>query len=189
MDSSYYESDLLDEVQDERWWESRTGRQDKILEMLKSGRKTTNDLLSQRGLGHRFSCEIQALRERGYVISKQTCKDEGVGGAYYELVYPLPEEERQRITASIKSLYYKTDHWKRLSQERKAFDGYQCTLCKSPQNLETHHWRYRLFNESLMELQTFCARHHSAIHMVSKIAFPSYANADVIRRIEQEAEV
>lgn len=156
--------------------------------MLKEGTKTTNNLLAEKGLGHRFSCEIQALRERGYVIHRHICLEVGAGGAIYELVYPLPEKERKRITSAIKSLYYETDHWRHLSQERKAFDGYRCTLCKSAEQLETHHWKYSLFNERLMELQTFCSAHHKAIHSVSKIAFPSYATEDVIKRITAEAE-
>lgn len=166
-----------------KWFKCRTEKQEAVLTLLKTGPKTTNELIE--AVGHRFACEIEVLRGRGFSINTQ--RQQSGGGACYKLEYPLPRSENVKVTEDLKQAYYKTTHWSEFAIDRKRFDGFRCTLCKRTDALETHHWRYDLFDERLLDLQTFCADCHAKIHTVAKIAFPSFVTSEVATMINQGA--
>jgi len=166
-----------------KWFKNRTEKQEAVLALLKTGPKTTNEMIGTAG--HRFACEVEVLRGRGFQINTQ--RQPTGGGALYRLLYPLPVSENVKVTEDLKLAYYRTTHWSELALERKRFDGFRCTLCKQTGRLETHHWSYDLFDEQMTDLQTFCDSCHNMIHSVAKIAFPSFVSSEVAAMINKGA--
>ena len=171
-----------------KWWESRLGRQNYLLRMLKSGPKSTNDILAEPKMGHRFACEFDSLRARGYVIEFQ--RDAKAGGGWYTLL-SVPAVENTRVTARMKEHYYATKWWREISERRKLRDQKLCTLCKrihtSENPLQVHHWRYDLFAEDMDHLQTVCRECHEFLHRVAKVGWPQYVSPEIAARLGVEA--
>ena len=62
--------------------------------------------------------------------------------------------------------YLKSDHWLKISQERKDMDDHHCQLCGSTDNLQVHHISYkRLWCEIVdLDLVTLCKTCHFMLH-------------------------
>jgi 5-methylcytosine-specific restriction endonuclease McrA len=134
--------------------ENRSGYQ-AVLSRLKQGPLTTIDC---EALVHRGQAFIRTLRRDGHII--HTKRIDGVSTYVYEKWEPVT-----RVTPLIKECYYKTYHWRSLAAARKEFDGFLCVQCKSKSNLETHHLRYELFEESMeKDLLTLCKSCHDSMH-------------------------
>jgi hypothetical protein len=126
-----------------------------VLARLRQGPLTTIDC---ELLVHRGQAFIRTLRKRGHVI--HTKRIDGVNTYVYEKFEPVTQ-----TTPLIREAYYKTQHWRELSKKRKEFDGFACVQCKTTTNLETHHLRYELFEESLnYDLLTLCHECHKGMH-------------------------
>lgn len=124
---------------------------------------------------HRGQAAIGALRSRGHVIDTIN--------ASYRYVGFRGDMVKAK---GMLNLYLQTTHWKQKARERKEFDGWRCVQCRSTENLETHHWRYSLFNEQLDELTTLCERCHDNMHILVKgsgVHFPAYVTESIAERI------
>jgi hypothetical protein len=132
---------------------------------------------------HRGQAVIGSLRAQGYLIDLVMI--DGVN--HYVL---RGKVNLVRVTPTMQDRYYATKHWRNLAAERKEHDGYTCQQCGSKDDLETHHWRYRLFAESLLhDLITFCKACHQAIHEAcrgSSIHFPRQVSEEIANQIEAE---
>lgn len=124
---------------------------------------------------HRGQAAIGALRGKGHIIN--TAK-----GKYHYVGF----RDDMVHTGKLQGMYYETSHWKQKARERKDFDGNRCVQCRSTEDLETHHWRYDLFNEDLDELSTLCKRCHENMHTLTKgsgVHFPRYITEAIAERI------
>lgn len=62
--------------------------------------------------------------------------------------------------------YLESDHWKQMRTGCFFRDGRRCLHCKSKQNLNAHHLRYRnLIDCYLSDVMTLCRRCHDAVHL------------------------
>lgn len=132
---------------------------------------------------HRGQAYIGSLRKSGHVI--HTRRIDGVPMYVYEGWEPVT-----KTTPLIKEAYYKTQHWKNLSKQRKEFDGFQCVQCKSSVDLETHHLRYELFEESMVhDLMTLCRNCHESMHECASgsrhMHFPATVTESQFKRIAE----
>lgn len=148
-----------------------------ILSCLKTGPLGTSYVESR---WHRGQAAIGRLRDEGHIIhTKQRT-----------YVYEGFQPGRVKVTRDLQELYYRTTHWKQTALARKQIDGFACTRCGSTSELETHHWTYNLFNESMDELETFCRGCHEWIHELvkgSSVHFPRYVDAKIADRIRTES--
>ena len=150
-----------------------------VLQRLIAGKLST---VEAETLVHRGQAIIGELRERGHVIHT-------IRGEY---VYERgPDVELIKVSKSLQDAYYATPHWKTVSAERKQFDNFTCQQCRKQSDLETHHWRYELFEEDLLlDLITLCKSCHNEIHDAvsgSSVHFPSRLPESVIERIKKES--
>lgn len=61
--------------------------------------------------------------------------------------------------------YLRTEHWKRTRRKRIEMDGFKCSSCGSPINLNVHHVTYdRIGCEDMEDLVTFCQTCHGRLH-------------------------
>lgn len=81
--------------------------------------------------------------------------------------------------------YLKTDHWAKLSTERKDIDGHKCVCCGSTDKLEVHHCTYEngWYDTSIDDLRTVCHKCHRLVHQVEEVLekhadCPMYRNAE-----------
>lgn len=106
---------------------------------------------------HRAQAVICTMRERGHVI--ETVKING------QLCYQYRGKVERVQAGEYKDRYYTTRHWIETARKRKDMDAWSCRQCGSRSNLQTHHWRYNLFAESVeSDLITLCQDCHEAIH-------------------------
>lgn len=87
--------------------------------------------------------------------------------------------------------YYRTEHWRNISKERKSRDGWRCVVCAAVDKLQVHHNCYdRLGHEDLFDLVTLCERCHKIYHVevmrnISRVAlmdlghFPTDENGNL----------
>lgn len=154
------------------------------------------DALSPPGSSHSIAALRRSVYDRVETIA-QSMRDAGhtidtIDGCY---VYRSgPPSDWCRVPKRLDEAYRSTRHWRALSKKRIQLDGC-CTQCKrtTPQvRLQCHHWRYRLFEEVLVEdLQTYCDSCHRRIHQDIKnsgVFFPKYLPQAVIDRILGEAD-
>ena len=131
---------------------------------------------------HRAQAVICTMRNKGHIIETQRVN--GVECYIYKGFEPRLDSK------PFKNLYYTTKHWRTKSRLRKEMDAFICRQCGSCENLETHHWRYNLFNESeIHDLITLCKRCHEMIHEAvsgSSIHFPLTITEDEAKRIEDD---
>lgn len=143
-----------------------------ILEALKSGPVSCVEVETR---WHRGQAGIGELRSRGWNIDT-------VRGFYYFVGF-----NGEMVNAkSLQAMYYQSSHWKQTANARKQMDGYRCVQCHSTSNLETHHWRYDLFNEQMEDLCTLCRSCHESIHNAisgSQVHFPRRVTQSVADRI------
>lgn len=159
--------------------ESSSQRRRAVLEALQAGPKTTAELIEAGG--HRFSCAIDQLRKRGHQIDTRDALDGDDKFAVYTLTGYTPTF---KVKQSEQQAYYASQHWKDTSRARKEFDNWTCTQCHSKENLETHHWVYFLFRESVEhELVTLCSACHKTIHRRTQIHFPRFVDEETSRRL------
>lgn len=136
-----------------------------VLKRLQRGPAHTRELAK---IHHRFSINLQKLRERGYVIDKKrngkSCE--------FRIVRKV---EMIEVTDAMKAAYYETEHWLSIRAERLAYDGYRCCFCKAGDCLRVHHWKYDLFAEQIRNLTTLCDECHEELHSYEciKIRFPA----------------
>lgn len=151
-----------------------------ILDALRKGPVGCRDIESMEFDGtrlHRAQAVICSMRGKGHKID--TVKINGFDCYVYRGFEP-------RICSKpYKELYYTTKHWREKARTRKERDCFRCVQCGSESDLETHHWRYHLFNESVEhDLITLCSLCHQNIHDAMKgssVHFP-------LTITEQEAE-
>ena len=108
-------------------------------------------------------------------------------GPHYVYCGFLPQE---KVTRSLQEAYYRSPHWREVSCQRKQLDNFACVQCSGKRELETHHWRYELFNEDVLkDLVTLCQECHQKLHRTiagSRVHFPRYVSvelADLLRTI------
>lgn len=85
----------------------------------------------------------------------------------------MTDEERKEMQGKTdnwyKDIYLKSDHWRKVANERLKLDGYTCQMCGSRgttgNNLEVHHWNYNYWNEDVAkELISLCDACHLQVH-------------------------
>lgn len=148
-----------------------------ILRALKSGPITT---VEAETIVHRGQAVIHQLREQGHRIDTIRIK----GQLHYQW---LGFSRVVKVDPSLEKQYYETSHWRSISLERKRIDGFRCKQCGSLDELQTHHWRYNLFMESLRyDLITLCRDCHVSVHEAvsgSSVHFPNYVCESIAERI------
>ena len=156
-----------------------------ILDALRRGPVGCRELESMEFDGsrlHRAQAVICSMRGKGHLID--TIKIDGLD------CYVHRGFESRICSKPFKELYYSTKHWRMMSRARKELDEFSCVQCGSVQELETHHWRYHLFNESIEhDLVTLCGSCHRNIHDAvkgSSVHFPSTITEQEAERIQAE---
>lgn len=159
--------------------ESATRKRAEILQALKSGPISTYDIEHN---WHRGQATVHELRQRGHGIKREVIE----GRTFYRYLGSGP---RTKIPKTSRELYYDTPWWKSQSRLRKEMDGFACRQCGEATNLEVHHWRYRLFRESVThDLITLCGDCHKLIHdsiKGSSCGFPARLTDEDIQEIRQ----
>lgn len=174
-------SSLFDEHEPRQRPEVRNedGKRAEMLARLRTGPLSTYD--AER-LVHRGQAVIGALRDDGHKIELEKVN----GLDHY--VYYGPGHRRVRISKSLQEAYYQGAHWRETALARKRVDAFTCQQCGASDELETHHWRYQLFAESVEhDLITLCRTCHGNIHDAisgSSVHFPRTVTEDIVRRIE-----
>ena len=127
---------------------------------------------------HRGQAVVGDLRTDGHLIDT-------IRG-----VYRYRGFTRDMVRVSKKSIvrnkYYQTAHWREMAKRRKEYDGWKCVQCGATDSLETHHWRYELFNEDLSDLVTLCVVCHEWMHDCVKgsgVHFPGAIPQHIYERI------
>lgn len=176
--SDLYDRDDIREVF-EATGEQRATKQQIVLAELQNGTVKAREFCMKHGFEPWG--QISQLRSKGYEI--ETIKDADEGGFYYR--FGGERVDRYAVTGSMKTAYYDSSHWRKKAEERKQFDSYCCTHCKAKTDLETHHWDYPLFNETMRHLQTFCIDCHAMIHSHKnvQIHFPKYVDPDTYEKL------
>ncbi len=152
-------------------WKGRECRAKRVLDELLLGPVFTNRMIEIST--HRFACDISTLREAGYKIKTRIVSNS-------QAVYTLEGFEKTiPVAKGMQEFYLSTKHWKDLARQRKVFDGWKCIRCQSGSNLETHHWHYPLFEETIYDLQTMCGDCHKWIHGVVAVSFPKRVTESV----------
>tara|TARA_R110002072_G_scaffold302894_1_gene489532 strand:- start:12248 stop:12832 length:585 start_codon:yes stop_codon:yes gene_type:complete len=135
--------------------ESQNAKAEVLEYLLRSGTCSCKEI---EDTFHRGQAPIRELRVDGHVID--TRRLNGVSVYVYRGF-----DSRVRVNTHLKDAYYASEHWRRTSNERKSVDNFVCTQCGERDELETHHWRYDLFNEDiLLDLQTLCRECHHRLH-------------------------
>lgn len=157
--------------------ESSESKRKTVLERLKTGPATCYEI---DHLVHRGQAVVGTLRSHGHLISTELIN--GVDSYVWKGFEP-----QVKVTKSIQDAYYETQHWITTAKQRKELDGFQCRQCGAADKLETHHWRYRLFEESVEhDLITFCRRCHKNVHDAasgSSMHFPYSVSKSIADRI------
>lgn len=161
------------------------GKRRAMLERLQDGPLSTYEAERLVYCGepvHRGQAIIGALRAEGHCI-----KLESIAGADH-YVYYGQHVVLVPVSKSMREAYYATNHWKAIALERKERDGFACQQCRAIDTIETHHWRYNLFAESVdHDLITFCRACHQSIHelMAARaVHFPRQITEELAARIE-----
>ncbi len=153
-------------------------QQDAILVRLREGPLSCFDAEHDF---HRGQASVNQLVKKGYEIPVVRIGVEN----HYVLEGVI---DVVKVTRSMKNAYYASGHWRVTAWERKDLDGMTCRQCGSRADLETHHWRYNLFAESVeFDLMTFCAECHRRIHEAisrSSCHFPHFVIPEMAVRIE-----
>ena len=153
------------------------GKRAEMLARLLRGPLTTFD--AER-LVHRGQATIGSLRADGHVIDLEEVN----GSPCYVYRHKV---RLVRVEPSLQEAYYQTPHWKAVSAERRGMDAYSCQQCGSGEDLNVHHWRYRLFEESVRhDLLTLCRGCHQSVHEATKgssIHFPRNVSEEIAERI------
>lgn len=134
---------------------ARNGKAEVLEHLLRRGTCSCKEI---EDTFHRGQAPIRELRIDGHIID--TRKLNGVSVYVYRGF-----RSRVRVNDQLKESYYNSDHWRRTSTERKSVDNFTCSQCGEREELETHHWRYDLFNEDILfDLQTLCRECHTRLH-------------------------
>lgn len=77
------------------------------------------------------------------------------------------DDEEQRYYESY-SEYLQSSHWRKVREQRKAYDEYKCYLCGSTDELNVHHISYKnLGRENINnDLVTLCRDCHQLVHRI-----------------------
>lgn len=180
-----YKGDLFDSATPSKApdADSLTHAREAILDALLDGPqscRTIDRLTKARG-----QAVIGQLRKDGYQIATEWYKG--------ERCYSWGGERRGtvRLGKSDMEAYLASSHWRTIRASRLKLDGYACCLCKSPKDLEVHHWAYSLFDEDVtLDLMTLCRRCHEMMHdriKGSSVHFPHDTIPEVKARIKTGA--
>lgn len=159
----------------------RDNRTVSLKNVLIGGQWYSTSVLAKR-VGHRFSTNIQDLRDSGHVIEKRRC-------ANGEFEYRLVGRRRvKRVPESWHHRYLRSSHWQAKRAARIEYDGGKCCDCGTSFNVTVHHWRYDLFHERLEDLMTLCEACHRKIHDYDRvhITFPRYLTEELWNRLRDE---
>lgn len=157
---------------------SAESKKDRVLGLLmQSGRWVSSSELQD--VTHRFSASLNTLRNEGHVIDRRR-DDQGESQWRYIKSVPMV-----KVTGDWKRGYYDSPHWKHTSYLRRKHDSYLCCNCKSPRDLQVHHWCYDLFEEDIEDLMTLCNECHERIHSHIPIAFPFVVTPEVFGRLHE----
>ena len=160
---------------------SRDGKRAKMLARLKAGPLSTYD--AER-FSHRGQATIHSLQNEGHEI--ELIDLDGVPSYVYREHRP-----RVKVSKTMQELYYASPHWRATALARKELDNFRCQQCGASEELETHHWRYELFAESVQhDLITLCRVCHESIHRAisgSGVHFPAFVADDAAARIAGES--
>lgn len=152
--------------------EEYSRKKEEILNALRAGDISCVDMELK---WHRGQAVVGDLRKRGHIIHT-------IRGAYHYEGF-----RGDMVKAKLlQEAYYQTEHWRRKALQRKLFDSLRCTQCHSTDSLETHHWRYDLFNEKMSDLTTLCKQCHEKMHESikgSSVHFPAYITQEMAERI------
>jgi len=155
------------------------GKRAEMLQRLSLAPLTTFD--AER-LVHRGQATIGSLRQDGHVIDLE--KIDGVDCYVYRGKRTLI-----KVEPSLQELYYQTRHWHSVSAQRREKDSFTCQQCGSGEDLNVHHWRYRLFEESVLhDLMTLCRDCHRSVHEAvkgSQLHFPRTITEELAERIRR----
>ena len=158
-----------------------TAKRAAVLQRLKEGPVSCHDA---DHIVHRGQAVVGDLKDRGHLID--TVSLNGQLCYIYQGYRP-----RVKVTQTMQDAYYETQHWKQLARLRKDRDGWQCVQCGCKENLDTHHWRYNLFAESLeSDLITLCKPCHKAVHIAvsgSSVHFPRRVDEAIAARLRGES--
>jgi len=154
--------------------EEYSQKKEEILKTLRAGDISCVDMELK---WHRGQAVIGDLRKRGHIIHT-------IRGAYHYVGF-----RGDMVKAKVlQEAYYQSEHWRAKALQRKVFDNFRCTQCHATEELETHHWRYDLFNEKLRDLVTLCRQCHQDMHEMikgSSVHFPAYVTQEMAKRIQQ----
>ena len=154
------------------------GQRSAVLTRLRSGPLSTFD--AER-IVHRGQATIGQLRNDGHRIDSVNL--DGVDQYVYRGHSPTI-----KVVKTMQAAYYETSHWCRTAADRKDFDHRSCCQCGSAELLQTHHWRYNLFAESVeFDLITLCRECHLRLHESIKgscVHFPRRIDTALAARIE-----
>jgi hypothetical protein len=131
--------------------------------------------------GCRLAPSIDMLRNAwGFEIAGTGTTDDP-----YWLLDRKQSPTKVQTTETIKQRYYESGHWVAMREARWRHDDYRCVLCVGMcrDELQCHHIRYRLFEESLDELITVCVHHHEMIHDAAFLKFPTGVDLRVAERL------
>lgn len=149
-----------------------------VLSELQSGPKDTDQLEAVPGIDRRAAASIRVLRQAGWEIATERRN----GLALYTLI---GKKELVRVTEEMQASYYLTDHWRATRWKRMVFDGIRCIVCGATGELQVHHWKYDLFNESIEDLMTVCKPCHTRLHEYEnvRVHFPRYVFEEIAQRL------
>lgn len=172
---------LASKPRQERPERAGTAKRAAVLARLKEGAVSCYDA---DHIVHRGQAVIGDLKDRGHII--ETVNIDG------QLCYVYRDyRPRVKVTQTMQEAYYATPHWRQLARQRKERDGFRCVQCGCKDNLQTHHWRYNLFAESLEnDLVTLCEPCHTAVHIAvsgSSVHFPRRIDEATAARLRGEA--
>ncbi len=153
-----------------------------LLQHLKSGPLSTVDAEVVVHRGQAVICEMRAMGYTIETLAKRGCR--------FYILHGFCDDNIVKVSKTVQQKYYETSHWKRTALKRKVIDNFRCVQCGNTKDLNTHHWRYLLFNEDVEhDLVTLCRGCHSAVHDAisgSKVHFPRYVTVDLFERLKAE---
>ena len=167
-----------------REFHERTPNQEWALTLLRRGPVTKREFERQAKDGSRLAPTIDILRNaHGFCID-----GDGSIRSPYRMLMSRQLPTRVKTQDKFKEAYYASAHWRSVRDRRLDRDSWRCVLCGAEDDLEVHHFRYRLFAERMEDVVTFCSEHHIMVHEHSRISFPKGMTVDEVTRLGFEPE-